>query len=250
MEESHPSDEVFLSGGRITSGVVRVGNTVRRPRKPVSSSVSLLLRHFEMKGCSAVPRYLGTDEQGRDMFTYIPGSVGKWQFYSDDTIRLAGRLLRAFHDATTGSELLLGKPVMCHHDPGPNNFVFQGSRPIAFIDFDMIAPGERLEDLGYMAWSWCISANENRQPVETQATQVGILASAYGIDAVERRSLFDSILDRQARNIQFWLERKERSDAEGDLRKIDEMIEWTRKEQAYTIANTREFRRALASRHT
>jgi len=185
-----------------------------------------------MKGFSAVPRYLGTDEQGRDMFTYIPGSVGKWQFYSDETIRLAGQLLRAFHDATAGSELLLGKPVMCHHDPGPNNLVFQGTQPIAFIDFDMIAPGERLEDLGYMAWSWCISAKESRQPVETQAAQVGILVSAYGIDGVERRALFDSILDRQARNIQFWLEREERSDSEGDLRKIDEMIEWTRKEQA------------------
>jgi hypothetical protein len=52
--------------------------------------------------------------------------------------------------------------------------------------------------LGYMAWSWCISAKEIRQPVETQAAQVGILVSAYGFDRVERRALFDSILDRQA----------------------------------------------------
>ncbi len=153
--------------------------------------------------------------------------------------------MRAFHEATAGSELLMGKPVMCHHDPGPNNVVFQGSRPIAFIDFDMIAPGERLEDLGYMAWSWCISAKKSRQPVETQAAQVGILASAYGIDGVERRALFESILERQARNIQFWLERKERSDSEADLKKIDEMIEWTRREQAYTVANRSEFRRPL-----
>jgi hypothetical protein len=245
MEESHPSDEILLPGGRITHGVVRVGDTVRRPKNPASSNVRSLLRHLEMKGFSAVPRYLGVDEQGRDMFTYIPGNVGKWQFYSDDTIGLAGRLLRAFHDTTTGSEFLLGRPVMCHHDPGPNNFVFQGSRPIAFIDFDMIAPGERLEDLGYMAWSWCISAKESRQPVETQAAQVSLLAGAYGIDGVERRALFDSILDRQARNIQFWLERKERSDSEGDLRKIDEMIEWTRMEQAYTVANRSEFWKAL-----
>jgi transcriptional regulator with XRE-family HTH domain len=70
--------------------------------------------------------------------------------------------------------------------------------------------------------------------------------SAYGIDGVERRAFFDSILDRQARNIQFWLERKERSDSKGDLRKIDEMIEWTRNEQAYTVANRSEFWRAIA----
>jgi hypothetical protein len=202
MKEPHSSEEMFLSGGRISSGVVRVGNTVRRPRKHGSSNVRSLLSHLEMKGFSAVPRYLGTDEQGRDMFTYIPGNVGKWQFHSDDTIRLAGRLLRAFHDATAGSELLLGKPVMCHHDPGPNN-------------------------------------------VETQATQVGKLASAYETSGIERQALFESILERQARNIQFWLEREEKNDSEADLKKIDEMIEWTRREQAYTVANTSEFRRAL-----
>ncbi len=56
----------------------------------------------------------------------------------------------------------------------------------------MIAPGERLEDLGYMAWSWCISAKASRRPVEAQARQVGILASAYDIDEVDRHNLFDS----------------------------------------------------------
>jgi Phosphotransferase enzyme family len=246
MEALPSRDEIFLSGGRITHGVVRVGNTVRRPRNAASSAVRSLLSHLEMKGFSAAPRYVGTDGQGRDIFTYIPGAIGKWQFYPDETIRLAGRLLRTFHDATIGSNLLLGKPVMCHHDPGPNNCVFQGTRPIAFIDFDMIAPGERLEDLSYMAWSWCISAKESRQPVKTQARQVGLLATAYGIDGVERHALFESILERQTRNIQFWLGRKESSDSEADRKKIDEMVEWTRKEQAYTIANKSEFWKALA----
>src|SRR5258708_19863080 len=107
MTESHSSDEMCLSGGRITSGVVRVGNTVRRPRKHASSIVRSLLRHLEMKGFSALPRYLGTDEQGREMFTYIPGSVGKWQFHSDETIRLAGRLFRPFHEPPPPTQFLI-----------------------------------------------------------------------------------------------------------------------------------------------
>jgi hypothetical protein len=78
MEESHPTDEIFLPGGRITHGAVRVGETVRRPENAASSNVRSLLRHLEMKGFSAVLRYLGTDERGRDILTYIPGSVGKW----------------------------------------------------------------------------------------------------------------------------------------------------------------------------
>ena len=71
------------------------------------------------------------------------------------------------------------------------SFVFRGTRPIAFIDFDMIAPGERLEDLGYMAWSWCISSKASRQPIETQAWQIGILAYEYGIDEVDRQNLVE-----------------------------------------------------------
>ena len=245
-EELHSSHEIPLSGGRITDGVVRVGSTVRRPRNAASPFVRSLLNHLERKGFSAAPRYPGTDEQGRDVLTYIPGNVPtKWQFYSDETIRLAGRLLRAFHDATVGCELLLGKPVICHHDPAPNNVVFQGTRPIAFIDFDMIAPGERLEDLGYMAWSWCISAKAGRQPVETQARQVGILASAYEIDGVDRQNLFDSIVECQTRNIQFWLERKDKGNSESDIAKIQQMIEWTRAEQAYIVANGSEFSKSL-----
>ena len=121
MEGSDPSQEILLSGGRITDGVVRVANTVRRPGSTASPFVRSLLNHLETKGCSVAPHYLGTDEQGRDILTYISGSVGNWQFYPDKTIRLAGRLLRAFHEATVGCELLFEKPVMCHHDPGPNN---------------------------------------------------------------------------------------------------------------------------------
>jgi tRNA A-37 threonylcarbamoyl transferase component Bud32 len=246
MEPLDPTREILLSSGRITDGVVRVGNTVRRPKSPASSTARSLLVHLERKGFTAVPRYLGVDEQGRDILTYVPGSIStKWQFYPDEIIRLAGRLLREFHEATVGCELLLGKPVMCHHDPGPNNVVFQRTRPIAFIDFDMVAPGDRLEDLGYMAWSWCISAKASRQPVETQARQIGLLASAYEIDAIDRHNFFDSILERQTRNIQFWLGRQNKGNSDADTAKINGMIEWTRAEHAYTMANTRELRKYL-----
>jgi thiamine kinase-like enzyme len=246
VEELGPRHEVPLSGGRITNGVVRIENTVRRPSNAASPTVRSLLGHLERKGFSAVPRYLGTDQQGRDILTYIPGCVGKWQFYPDETIRRVGRLLRAFHDATVGCDSLLGKPVMCHHDPAPNNVVFQETRPIAFLDFDMIAPGERLEDLGYMAWSWCISAKSSRQPVETQARQVSIPARGYDINEVDRHNLFHSIVESQTRNLQFWLEIKEKSNSESDIAKIRQMIEWNMAEHAYTVANRVAFRKCLA----
>ena len=109
-----------------------------------------------------------------------------------------------------------------------------------------IARHERLEDLGYMAWSWCISSKASRRPIETQSRQVGILACEYGIDEVDRQNLFDSIVKRQAGNVQFWLERKENSNSESDIAKIRQMIEWTTGEHAYTVANRSAFRKSLA----
>ncbi|TKA09590.1 hypothetical protein FCI23_21890 [Actinacidiphila oryziradicis] len=71
---------------------------------------------------------------------------------SDEQVIAAGSLLRALHDATSGSDLVGRFPVVCHHDPGPNNTIFRNGTPAAFIDFDTAAPGSPLEDLAYMAW--------------------------------------------------------------------------------------------------
>src|SRR5688500_11708924 len=51
--------EVPLSGGRLTSGVVRVADTVRRPTGPHSPFVHRLMRHLAWVGFEAAPRLLG-----------------------------------------------------------------------------------------------------------------------------------------------------------------------------------------------
>lgn len=48
-----------LSGGRITEGVLQVGDTVRRPENSSSEFVAALLRLLEEKHFDGVPRYLG-----------------------------------------------------------------------------------------------------------------------------------------------------------------------------------------------
>ncbi len=97
---------VPLAGGRLTKGVVRVGDTVRRPASPASDFIRRLLRHFESLGILWAPRYLGQDDLGRDMLTYLRGAVApRWGYFPDHQVEQAARLLRAFHDATRGSEL-------------------------------------------------------------------------------------------------------------------------------------------------
>lgn len=250
MEPESTVREIPLLGGRLTEGVVRVGDTVRRPATPASKFVSLLLGHLEKRGFSGAPRYLGLDERNRDTLTYIPGWVpAKFQYFSDDQIRAAGRLLRALHDATRNSDLIGPNSVVCHHDAGPNNVVFQDGMPMAFIDFDMAAPGEPMEDLGYMAWAWCVSSKKTRPPVGMQAAQVRILLESYGVGARDYRSVFDAMLARQSLNIEFWLERRAlragTHPGRDGVEKIDEVLEWSRLERAYTQLNKSAFLAAL-----
>jgi Ser/Thr protein kinase RdoA (MazF antagonist) len=229
-------EEVPLTGGRYTVGIVRVGDTVRRPLKPWSPFTVRLLCHLEQQGCSCVPRHLGVDQQGRDILSYVPGWVPlKFQFFENAQVSQAGAMLRAFHSGTRESELAGDRQVVCHHDPGPNNTVFQDGQPVAFIDFDFAAPGEVLEDVGYMAWTWCISSKCTRGPVELQAAQLRVLCDGYELASPERRLLVDAMIERQQRNIQFWSDRMDSYEGPPTSREqIQERIDWSLRELNYT----------------
>ena len=73
--------EIPLSGGNMSSGVVRVGDTVRRPAGPWTPAVHALLSHLHDVGFHGAPRPLGIDELGREVLTFIPGTVA-WPDHS------------------------------------------------------------------------------------------------------------------------------------------------------------------------
>lgn len=199
-------DEIPLAGGRVTQGVVRVGDTVRRPHGQSSDFVAGLLRHPETLVVVWAPRYLGQDRCERDILTYITGWVPqRWSYFSDEQVADAALLFRAFHDATRGSTFASTASVVCHNDFGPNNAVFRDERPVAMIDFDTAAAGEPLEDLGYTAGAWCISSQAQPPPIEEQARQVRVLLDAYGgLAQSDRMALVTAISERLERNVRFW----------------------------------------------
>jgi len=243
---SSDAPEIALIGGRLTLGVVRVGDTVRRPSKTSSRFVAALLEYLERQGCSWAPRYLGRDSSGRDVLSYLPGHVpAKWRKFRDDQLRAAAAILRALHGATDRS-VLAPNGVVCHHDPGPNNFVFRDDVPVALIDFDTAAAGAALEDLGYMAWSWCLSSNPLRGPFSVQARQVRILADAYGASERQRAQLPDAILERLERNVRFWSDRLEHP---GDIltaaEKLPELAAWSKRELQFIEAQRAALARAM-----
>ena len=177
-----PDDEKPLGGGWVTAGVVRVGETVRRPLGPSAPFVHALLAHLEEVGFDGSPRLLGIDEQDREVLTYLDGDVPsdcRDMVWDDRQVAAAGGLLRRFHDATVGTELAGTNEVVCHNDFGPWNLVWREGVPVAIIDFDAAAPGQRIDDLGYAIWKHLNLGLIDLAPAE-QGRRIRVLISAYG----------------------------------------------------------------------
>lgn len=238
--------ETPLPAGYMTAGIVRVGDTVRRPSTPSSPFLAQLLAHLGDRGCEWAPRYLGQDSLGRDILTFFPGTTPGWSGFTDDQLRAAATIVRQLHDLTRGSPLA-PTSVVCHNDAAPNNFVFSGGMPVALIDFDLASPGEPLEELAYMAWGWCISSKPARGPVAAQARQVRMLADAYGLTASDRMQLPDAIVARQLRNVRFWSDRLELAGSTPTSpTKIVEIIEWSEREARFVAEHRAQFMAPLA----
>lgn len=187
--------EVALKGGMSTHGVVRVGDTVRRPVKEHSAFVHDVLRHLELRAFDRAPRFLGVDEKGRAMLTYISGTVPRQLGgFQKEQWLAAARLLRLFHDATADCDLKGECEVVCHGDPGPGNFVFRDGMPFALIDFDGAHAGTRDEDVGYAAWMWLHIGNPKISPEQQGSNLVNFLA-AY--DATSLWNPLEAVLRAQ-----------------------------------------------------
>ncbi len=211
--------EVPLTGGRTSTGVVRVGQAVHRPPTTNSEFVRSLLHHLETVSFDGAPRPLGTDEIGRDVFSYIDGQVPtNIGWYDDGSLAAAARLIRQYHDATvplvdTAAASSVGIEIVCHNDLSPCNFVFRNGFPIALIDFDAAAPGSRCYDLAYAAWMWLDIGGSDAEAIE-QRRRLQLFIEAYG-DDLSVCALVKAIIARQRAAI-----------AEGKRCGRDSMVRW------------------------
>lgn len=159
--------EIPLHGGNVT-GAVRVGETVRRATGAWSSAIHALLRHLEAHGFEAAPRFLGIDEQGREMLTFLAGEVGHYPLppymWAEEAMLAVARLVRHYHEAQrdfvppSDARWQVVYPdvsrheVICHNDIAPYNMVYVAGQPRGLIDFDCAGPGPRAWDLAYAAY--------------------------------------------------------------------------------------------------
>jgi tRNA A-37 threonylcarbamoyl transferase component Bud32 len=179
-----------------------VAGTVRKapPREP--DLVHAVLGHFERHGWGGAPRFLGEDENGRDVLEFVEGTVpwGRAPDWVRDpgTLAAAGRLVREFHDLTAGTALAGDHEVICHNDLSPKNTVYRAGRPVTFIDWDNAAPGRRVHDVAHVCWQFA-----GLGPQIADAAEAGRLAGAvvagYRLGADDRAELVETILWWQER---------------------------------------------------
>lgn len=190
--------ETPLTGGMVNEGlVVRVGDTVRRPRDATTPSVLGLLAHLAAHGFPA-PVHQGVDELDRDVFAWVAGDVAVsdddvWAD-ADDRLAQVARLLRRYHDcvgsftpppdAAWSPELAdpHGGPIICHNDVCRENVVFGDAGGLTLLDFDFAAPGRPVWDVAFAAAYWVplLYPDSGAPAGEDKLMRLRLFAGAYG----------------------------------------------------------------------
>jgi len=223
-DDSDPAaPEIELPKGDVTEGVVRVGDTVRRPHQPTSGAVAEYLDHLERVGFDGSPRYLGRDRHGRDVLSYLDGAVPgdppeAWA--SDDRLLASvAVLVRRLHAASAGflaergfaapdgsiwhrDRLALDPPLpypepelVSHNDVTPQNVVTRDGEAVGLVDFDLAGPTTRLADAYNTAMHWVpLRPPEDVWPTwpaaaRNQLARLRLFADAYGLSTEDRVAL-------------------------------------------------------------
>ena len=204
-----------LTGDGVTPGIVRIGDTVRRPVRPFTATIQAYLAHLHQAGFTGAPVPLGIDERGREVLSYIPGDVPREplpaETAGDEVLVALAQLIRALHEASAGwtpppgavwggipgstaFPPVEGAPeLVSHRDYFPGNVVFRQGLPAALIDFDLARPTTRLYDIANALWWWAPLRDPRDRSAAFVAADIphrsAVFAGAYGMTWQQRKDL-------------------------------------------------------------
>jgi len=203
------SEERPLVGGATAEGIIRIGDTVRRPPEHCTPLMREVLLHLEQVRFDAAPRWLGFDERGRGVLSWVDGETftnrGQMHPYigdppsrvtfSDEQVAAVMRLLRRYHDT-------FGGDVICHGDFGPWNIVWRQEFPSAVIDFDNAYRGDAADDVAYalrMFVGYGFALADPAELVRRTRVAMGAYDADFDVSAILERE-YDLAEERCRRN--------------------------------------------------
>jgi Phosphotransferase enzyme family len=228
-----------LLGGDVTEGLVRIGDTVRRPRLPESTLVEAVLTFLEEAGFDGSPRFLGVDRQGRQALTFVRGEVAgrPWPNWVADDERAASvaRLVRRLDDAmqpfgipehlvTESWPDLPGMPpsvagppqFVGHMDVTAENVVFVDGHARALIDFDLARPTDRVGEVcNVLLWWAPLMPVADREPAVRTVDAIAraaLIVDAYGLEPADREQIVPMVQNSAQRA---WFSMRDRAERLG-----------------------------------
>jgi Ser/Thr protein kinase RdoA (MazF antagonist) len=194
--------EERLPGGHL-GGAVRVGGTVRRPAGPWTPAVHALLAHLAPR-LPGVPRVLGLDDRGREVLSYLPGTIIDVRTEALTLAQLAALAAwtRAFHAAVAGfahpgpwrCPPLAGPTLIGHNDLAPWNACFEGDALAGVFDWDLAGPSTPLHELAFLAWTGVPLWGDPDPAVA--APRLAAISGAYGDGALTPRRILRAVPGR------------------------------------------------------
>ena len=207
--------------------VIKIGDTIRKQIKhnwlhqkghPLIHSY---LQFLEEKGMEGVPRFLGIDEQGREMFSYVSGETAESGLgfdadclHSDQAICDMARFLRKLHDISVDFLPTAIKggwinpqlseetyETICHGDAAIWNFALVDKRIVGIFDFDQACPGTRTWDLTLTLFSAVLVSCYDYVPAEHEENtrrRIRLFFEAYGMECPA------DIITQTADRLQIW----------------------------------------------
>jgi len=209
----------ILTGGSMNQ-VVKIDGNIHKTAKG-SPMVREYLMYLEEAGMSGVPRFLGIDEQEREIFSYLPGKTMGPDYpadhpclHSDQAVQDMAQFMRKLHDVSVGflpralesgwiNPYFPSGPyeTICHGDAAIWNFVFVNDRVAGLFDFDQAYPGGRYWDLASTISMAAFPFYYDYEPAKhaEQAThQIKLFFEAYGVPCP--KNLIEIVIDRIQRD--------------------------------------------------